>query len=398
MVVGETASTIDGDLLARLRDIATSRDRIDIAQLQFVGLDAIRDAYGDRWPHHRNRIQDSAETFLRKRMAAGDLLVRGEAGFLVVLASTSGPQAHAAAAQLTHALNAFYTGHAAESPAPRFAGVVQNVQTRDLEKALSRSNDAPIPAANADAAPPDWRFEPVWDVKRETLSYWYVTPFGHDSTIRLAGYQFETCALNSLHLLRTDEAALWIAEAALQDLADTGRQALIGTAIHVHSLMSLSSRARLFATIERLNPDLHRYRIVKIAGVAQGFPRLYLREIVGALRSRLPNIMLLAAWDEPDIAGLLQPGLSGIGLVAPGSGVAGGPVTAIPALIARANEARRQAHAARMRFFVEGAVTKFLALKFAQAGVDNIASQNIWPARVPVGGLQKWPADLLAAA
>lgn len=95
---------------------------------------------------------------------------------------------------------------------------------------------------------------------------------------------------------------------------------------------------------------------------------------------------------------LLHPGLSGIGFMIPGSGVMSGPLTAVPALMYRTGEAIGLAHVARMRFFVEGAVTKFLALKFARAGVDNIASQSIWPARVPADGIQKWPADQLAAA
>jgi hypothetical protein len=250
----------------------------------------------------------------------------------------------------------------------------------------------------SDRADLEWKFDPVWDVRREALSYWYVTPFNRATGARVPGYQFETGVAQTTHLLEIDEAAFWVAEQALQRLANVGKQALIGTTVHAHSLTSLASRARILATIERLNPDFHRFRIVKIAGVTHGFPRMYLKEIVGALRARLPNVVLLAAWDEPDVMSLLEPGLAGIGFVAPGSGVMSGPVVAIPAFMARVNEARRLAHGIRARFFVEGAVTKYLALKFAKAGVDNIASHAIWPTRAMAEGMERWPANRLAVA
>jgi hypothetical protein len=61
-------------------------------------------------------------------------------------------------------------------------------------------------------------------------------------------------------------------------------------------------------------------------------------------------------------------------------------------------EGVRTAHNGRARYFVDGAVTKYLALKFAAAGVDNIGSQRIWPARPMADGVLRWPAEGLAAA
>lgn len=403
MTVGQPVSrAVPIDLLSRLRAVATGRESIDVAQLHFVGLADIQRAYGERWPEHRTRIQDAAESFLRNRVGGSDLLIRGESGFLVVLGAETGPKAHAVAAQLTHGLNAFFTGELGQAQAPRVSGAAHSMNTKDIERSVRGFQTDELveaePVERSGASDLEWRFDPVWDVRREALSYWYVTPFHRNTGARVPGYQFETGAAQTAHLLDIDEAAFWVAEQALQRLVNAGKQALIGTTIHARSLTSLASRARILATIERLNQDFHRFRIVKIAGVTHGFPRMYLKEIIGVLRSRLPNVVLLTAWDEPDVLSLLQPGLAGIGFVAPGSGVMSGPIIAIPALMARINEASKLAHGIRARFFVEGAVTKYLALKFAKAGVDNIASHAIWPARAMAEGMERWPADRLAVA
>lgn len=404
MAVGEPASkTSITDLAARLRNAVHGRDTIDVAQFQFVGLSEIQQAYGDRWPEQKARIQDAAEGFLRKRVGDADILIRVEGGFVVVLAAATGPEAHAVAAQLSHGLNAFFVGSGQPTPAPKFGGVVKSMPVQDLEASFG-DLQAIRPAGEAASAETfglpglDWRFEPMWDVRREALSYWYVVPYLKSTGARLPGYQFENVAVHPNQFVKIDEASLWIAEQALQELLAAEKQTLVGATVHIGTLANLTSRARFLATIDRLDSNLHRYRILKIAGVAPGFPRLYLKEIVALMRARLPNIVIGAAWDEPDLAGLLQPGSIAVGFSVPASAVSSSPAIATPALMTRVNEGVRCAHAGRARFFVDGAVTKYLALKFAAAGVDNMASSRIWPARPMADGILKWPADRLAAA
>lgn len=404
MAVGESAARTDlVELLARLRSAAQGRSTIDVAQFQFIGLNDIQQAYGERWPEQKARIQDAAEGFLRRRVSDCDILVRGDAGFVVVLGSTAGPEAHAVAAQLTHGLNAFFLGAGQPSPAPQFGGVARTMAVKDIETSFGDLSVV-TPSRETGAAEMfglpelEWRFEPMWDVKREVLSYWYVTPYVKATGARLPGYQFENVAVHPNQFIKIDEAGLWIAEQALQELLAAERQTLVGATVHIGTLANLTSRARFLATLDRLDPELHRYRILRVAGVAPGFPRLYLNEIVGVLRSRLPNIIIGAAWDEPDLGGLLQPGTIAVGISVPASAVSSGPAVAIPALMTKIGEGVRTAHNGRARFFVDGAVTKYLALKFAAAGVDNIASQRIWPARPMADGVLRWPAQGLAAA
>jgi hypothetical protein len=402
MAGGGSASKAElGDLVSRLRAMARGRETIDVAQLHFVGLNEIQKAYGDRWLDQKARIQDSAESFLRRRIGDNDLLIRSEGGFLVLLGGAAGPDAHAASAQLTHGLNAFFVGEGS-TPAPRFGGGMKTMAVRDLETSFRSMDGVSLPKpdlADKFGLPDlDWKFEPVWDVRRETLSYWYVTPFQRTTGARLPGYQFESAPLPTSHFVNIDEASLWVAEQTLQSLVAAGKPTLVGAVVHVSSLASLTSRARILATMKRLDPGLHRFRIIKVAGIAPGFPRIYLNEIVGVLKARLPHIVLGAAWDEPDFSGLLQPGPIAVGCSVPASAVGMGSVVGVSALTTRIGEAVRTVHAGRVRFFAEGAITKYLALKLAAAGVDNMASQRIWSARAAVDGMLKWSADRLIEA
>lgn len=403
MVAGPSAPESDlGDVVSRLRAMAQERETLDIAQLQFVGLGEIQQAYGARWPEQKAKIQDAAETFLRKRIDGSDLLVRGDGGFIVLLGASVGAESHAIAAQLTHGLNSFFLGEGADQPAPRFGGAVQTFPARDIESTFGQLATLTSAGERDSSKGPnvvelEWRFEPVWDVRREILSYWYAVPFNRSSNERVPGYHFENAATNPRRLLALDEAGLWMAEQALQELLGADRQTLVGSSVHIATLTNLESRTRLFATLDRLDPDFHRYRLLRVAGVAPGFPRLYLNEVMSALRARLPNIMIGAAWDEPDIPGLVLSGPIAIGLSVPTSAVSRGLTISTHALMGKITEAVRDAHAGRVRLVTEGDVAKYLALRFARAGVDNITSQMIWPPQPMAEGMVKWPASRLAA-
>jgi hypothetical protein len=400
-------STIDqnqpraDDLTARLRMMAQDRETLDVAQFQFIGLEEIQSAYGDRWPANRARIFSIAESFLKRRVDGGDLLISANNGFLVVFGAATGVAAKAAAGAMSHGLNEFFLGEVSESPCPRMTAISAPAPVKELSESLGQakvveSEPGPLPEA-ASLPNIDWRYQPVWDVRRETLSIWYTTPYSRKTMERLPGYQFENCSVSAAQYAAVDEASLWISEQAFHDLIPRGRQVLIGSSIHASTLTNLSTRARLMAAIDRLDRQFFRYRVLKIAGVAPGFPRLYLNEIVAMLRAKIPNVVIGAAWDEPDMSGLLASGPVAVGVTLPKSVV--GPVAAVApnVLLKKLTADLQSAHGAHMRFFVEGQIERDLALRLSLAGIDNIASPRVWPASGMPDGMMRWPADRLAA-
>ncbi|MDP3739433.1 MAG: hypothetical protein Q8R02_18740 [Hyphomonadaceae bacterium] len=392
-----------GDLAAKLRAMVQGRDPVDIAQFEFIGLEEIAAAYGERWPANKARIHGIAEDFLQRRMDSGDVLIKAASGFVMVFGSRMGAEAQAAAGSLTHGLNEFFLGQIAEIPTPRFGVTTHVVGVKELTESLGDAAfaaPAPAPAEPVEVtglSHLDWRFQPVWDVKRETLSSWYVTPYLKTTASRVPGYLFESVAPGAVQFAAIDEASLSVSEQALQHLRQQNKQALVGVSLHASSLTNLSTRQRLLSAIDRLDRQFFRYRLLKIAGVAPGFPRLYLNEIVSALRTRIPNIVIGAAWDEPDMAGLLSSGAVAVGVALPTTITGSKAIVPTPVFLRKLAADLQTAHAARVRFFVEGLIERELTSRIALSGVDNICSPRIWPACGVPDGMLKWPAALLAA-
>jgi len=176
-----------------------------------------------------------------------------------------------------------------------------------------------------------------------------------------------------------------------------GKQALVGASIHVASLAQPRARARVLGALDALDPELARYRVLKIAAVPPGAPRPFLTETVRQLALRLPNVVLGAAWDEPDMAGLAACPAVAVGLSIPAAVSSSQSTVSRAALNARIAEAVSVAHAARKRLFVEGVVSHELASRLRLLGVDNISSPIVWAPSMHPDAMLKWPADRLAA-
>lgn len=385
----------------RLRQLAQGGSTLDVAQLQFVGLEEIREAYGNRWPQQKARIRSIAEEFLRRRMDPSDLLISADSGFVVVFGSAVGPEAEAIAGQLSQGLSDHFLGGSESNPAPRFTSSCNSVPIEGLAHCLGNS---PLIQPHADVRMPDscalpdleWRYQPVWDVKREAITSWYVSPHLRSTGKRVPGYMFESQPALARQFAAIDEACLWVSEQALKELIAQGKQALIGVSINARTLTNTQARTRIFSVLDRLDKDLYRFRVIKIAGVAPGFPRLYLAEIVLALKSRGIKVVIGAAWDEPDMPGLLAIGPRSVGVALPLPIAGPAADSSARALMDKLDRHQQRAHAARVRFFVEGHMTSRLALKLVALGVDNLSSPSIWPNLGMPDAMMRWAASRLS--
>lgn len=391
--------TTDPEALATtLKRMANERSSLDVAQFRFIGLDKIQAAYGEDWPVYRDQVRAAAHEHIVRRLGPDDLLVRGGDGFLIIFGSLSGREAEIESVSLTHGLNDFFLARSAEgAPMPQVDVEARAVPVQSLVATLNRADIRSPPddvVHNVAPHPADieWRFQPEWDVRGEAIVGYTGVTVHRQTGERLAGYQFDPPPGRLPSLAAIDAAMLQVSDDAARRLFASGKRARISTPIHVTSLTNGAARSQILSALEMTDRELARFRVIRIAGVTPGFPRMYLDEVLNHVRRVVPNVALATAWNEPDLNSLLQANLQTIGFSLP-------QAATLPALqqslLARVRAAVGLAHNARKPFFIEGAVTGDLAMRLSAVGVDNLSSPHIWPPVAEPEGVSKWTADRL---
>jgi hypothetical protein len=381
------------NLAERIRRLANGRNTIDVAQFQFIGLKDISAKYGERWQERREKVQEIARDFIAKRIAPEDVMIAGADGFLLVFGAYSGPLADAVAQRITTELNTFFVGAPDADPDIRFESRHRSMSVDDFAQAfgemIAESHKTPVAPKSTAPDKPLMGYTPVWDSRRGAITTYFVTPLD-----AATGYPLDW-ATHHRHA-DMDELKLKASEDAIRQMVASNQKALVGVAVHVSSLNSQSSLARLYGALAKFDTRLARYRVVRITGVEPGFPRIYLEDIMRTLRARAPNIAIGLNWTEPDVASVLKLQPAAIGFtLPPGSLGANGPKVDLFARIHAAAElARHQA----IPTGVEGDLHPEHAQRFAADGVQHMASWRIWPVETALPSARIWPASKLGGA
>jgi hypothetical protein len=385
-------------LASQLKRMAQDRPSLDVAQFRFIGLDKIQAAYGGSWPIHRDHIRSAAQDHILQRLRPDDLLARSGDGFLLVFGSLSGREAEVEALSLAHSLNDFFLARTSNATMPleidvETRAVPMKILATTLDRADVRSPPDDVIAISAPhPAEIEWRFQPDWDVRGEAIVGYSGVTVHRQTGERLAGYQFDPPPGRLPSLAAIDAATLQACDDAARRLFAVGKRARISTPVHITSLTNPTARTQLLQALEMTDRDIVRFRVVRVAGVTPGFPRMYLDEALNPVRRVVPNVALSTVWNEPDLSSLMQVNVQAIGFSLSSSAT----LPALqPSLLARVRAAVGLAHAARKPFFIEGAVTPELAVQLGAIGVDNISSHIIWPTVAEPDGVMKWSAGRL---
>ncbi len=386
-----------GELLDRLKRVARNGQSIDIAQIQFVGLEEVRAAYGDRWPKERERIQNVARNFVGKRLRREDVVIPCENGFVIVFGNVDSLDTALTAHAVGRSLKTFFTGEHATGVSVDV--VHETVSARELPQFLQRLSGTEVSAARRGDAPPgaadpsafSLRFQPVWDVPNEAITAYFAEAVDPVSGDCIPGYHFEEDAPSAARLLEIDEITLQASETAMRAMFKSGRKAIVGVSLHVSSLMKVENRSRLLQIISSFDRELCKYRAVRLSGVCSGFPRLYLRDTVGFLRARLPKVFISINAMEDDSTVGLESEAGGLCCTwSPSARIldaSGFPV--------RVQRAAASIHSRSKRLIVEGRLTPPQARQCMAAGADAIVSTLIWPPSKFPDGAARWPASRL---
>lgn len=374
------------NLAERIRRLANGRSTLDVAQFQFIGLDAIRAGYARRWTEKRDHVFQIANQFITKRIAPEDVLISSAEGFLLIFGAFSGFLADAAAQRISKELNAFFLG-TPDMDDVQLEAKHQSMSVDDFATAFGAIIGDAIDLTSAPAsAESPMGFTPVWDAQRGALSTFFISPL--DATGAPMDWD-----PNSHRHTDMDEMKLKASEEAMRKLFATGRKALVGVAVHVSSLNSQQSLARLMAVMSTFDPALARYRVIRVSCVEPGYPRIYLQDILRNLKPRIPHVAIGLHWSEPDVASVLKLGPAAIGFTLPPGALS--PHGNKTEAFSRVRAAIELAHHQGVSVGIEGDLHLQHARKLAQDGANHLCSPRIWPTRTTLPAAEIWPVSRL---
>ncbi len=385
----------------KLRSIAQDRLELDIAQFQFVGMDQIARAYGEKWPVQKDRVKQVAQDFLSRRLGPKDLLVAAADGFLIVYVGDAPDRSARHAEGLKNELNTFYLGEGATRPPAQVSVRVRRAPKKEIVKALGGQRVAmasDIIKPHVRHLPPiDWKFQPVWDARREAIFNYYIAPVLRETGKSAPGYRFDPNPDLDLDLVALDELSLAESEKALRTMVESGTRSLLGVAVHSSSMVKLETRGRIFGVIDKFNRDMLRYRVVQIAATPVSFPRLYLEEMYHGLKQRHLKIAISMSWNESDVRSIAKLGPVAIGFALSSSMLHGHGAIPTQELFGRIKHAADIARGAKIPFYIDGDVSPAMALQLRAVGVDIISSPAVWPLTDEPLGTHVWESSRLAA-
>jgi hypothetical protein len=384
------------NLAERIRKLANGRNTLDVAQFQFIGIADIRDRYGERWREKRERVAQVARHFISRRIAPDDVLIAGADGFLLVFGNFTGFLADAAARQISKEMNAYFLGDP-DLEDMQIDAQHHAMSVDDFARAFgamisgSRELDVRTPALRASASPAPFTmgYTPVWDAGRGALATYFITPLDPATGFPLSWDQ------HSHRHADMDERKLNDSEADMRRLFASGGRALVGVAVHVSSLNGEQVLSRMVQAMARFDRKMVRYRVLRVSCVEPGYPRIYLEDVMRAVRPHAARIAIGLNWMEPDVASVLklQPAAIGFSLP-PGAMTQPSLRSEVFSRIAAAVE---MARGYGVMIGVEGDLHAEHAQRFRQDGVNHLCSPRLWPVRPSLNAAETWPTARLDA-
>lgn len=388
-----TAARIDRVTSAQARDALerlAASDVLAAGGVNLIGLDAIRDHLGDRWPARRERIWEHVERDLEKRLGPFDMVLRlDEATYLVAL-----PGASRFAGQVTclHALQDILKFFLGESrPADIRVRTVTEVGADSVASApidateLARHASAP-PVYLADGEPeqPAKAWKPPLAGRTESGLFTArarnpveirlgVQPVRNLKRDLVTSYLIERATQPTVDdpadLLQVDVAVVAYAATLMHEHQTTGGRLTLHLPISYSSAASIRGRELALQILRRHREAARETCLIEIANLDAGVPPSRLLEVVSLLK---PFCLGVLARVRPSLKALDAVKGCGLrGLILEGHGLGSGPE-----LGARLKAFADAAHGIAPILIVHGLDGPDLAPLAAKAGFTHASE---WP-------------------
>ncbi len=192
------------EVMKALKRHLASNEHVDISQYQFINMEAVQAAAGDRWTAVRERVFVASRSIIEKRLSEEDLIIPCASGFLVVYVSAAGVEAEALTQTIKADMTAFFLGedmlrllqvdaHAERLTVEEFARTLQAAQAETLTQVAGAAMGAsaarkpaapdgltyhPVkdPGPAVTPRPDEVLFAPAWDPRREAVASFFALP------------------------------------------------------------------------------------------------------------------------------------------------------------------------------------------------------------------------------
>lgn len=365
----------------RLRSVSRADGSIDAAQVRVIGLDAIREAAGPRWPRMRERVCSGSLDILSRHVSPADVIIPAGDGFLVVLAEGRPGHNQERCRKMQDALLEFYLGEEA----------LATLRPEVTSRSLSADGFADLMTAGMHAPP-----APLLVAKttggeivqvrtfsmreRQVVGHWFY-PVRHERGTRRLAYNGDFI-LDGSHrgqdYLELDIALLDQALSELASSADSGQEAAVGFTVHATTMQTRRSRQAYMAALSAAPEVLRRRAIVTIAEIEKGTPLISIADWCCGLRALVSRVCLDFHYADHAITNI-----GGVGAWAAGfhlpiySGAQKGPRAA--RTLDQLQFWSKTVHAQGMRLAVNGFQEPHFLNEAKAVGVDIATSDVLWP-------------------
>lgn len=267
----EAPSALPEPLQTKLAQLLAENGSLQAGHVQLLGLDALKDRMGDKWPEKRSVVHEVLRSIITRRLSPHDVfLQRSDEEFLIVFAKLGAEAAKFVCARILQELNLHFLGNASMGgvEVKTAVGVLDGTlvfEAHSLKDMMANFND--VDANMADAAyfgkdvareadrAGNWSgraydgesisadlpegltfiYRPMWDVKREVLSTYTIDYWMRRGPARVPAYQ----AIRDEKSIRAmDVSLLRGAIAQLTDMLASNSRMLVCVPIHYETVMS----------------------------------------------------------------------------------------------------------------------------------------------------------------
>lgn len=290
------ADKLSLEAASQLRRCVQTGKPIDAAQIKVIGLEAVREAAGARWPVMADRVRETSLNFIRACVEADDVVIPAGDGFLVIYAGKPGRDCDRDSAALYDALNAFYLGE--EGMQSLRASVERRTMDASAMEDLIWTDEpapAPPPPPALKLAKKGVAFAPLWSAKLEVIGAYFATPVHSEAGETRLGYDSHYLATgrhSSSDFLDQDLEVLDLALEGAEEVDALGLRCIVGFCVHATTLQRRTHWAVYQARLARAPPALRTWLSARICEIEPGTPGVSLAEWVTRLNGAASTVAL----------------------------------------------------------------------------------------------------------